>query len=252
MLGLVIALILRYFIVLFEIDYVFLAIPIVIVSLIPYLLKKYIFNKFDKAENRKPKRYIRYYFFAGSSLVLSTLAVSFYTQVTSFLLAILRSTYELGIYAAAVPLGMSWSFINLAVITSVLSGIYREKNAFTSYTLVAKLNLLIVIISLAVVAGLALVGHWLIGILYGKTYESAYELLIILAFSTMFSGLGTISARLMIKEESYSYISKKMLVVAVSSLPIAWLMVHFYGMKGAAYSVLIIEMLSATFFNYFL
>lgn len=251
MVGLIIALVLRYIIVLFELDYSYLAIPIVVVTAIPYLLKKYIFNKQDKSVLKQAKGYRRYYFMAGGSLVLSTLSVSFYTQITSFLLATLHSTYELGIYAAAVPLGMSWSFINLAIITSVLTSIYKEKDAFKSYSQVARLNLVIIVISLIVIMGQVIFGQWAIEILYGKSYEEAFELLIILGFATLFSGLGTISARLMVKEESYSYISKKMMIIAFISLPIAWVMVHFAGMKGAAYSVLIIEILSATVLNYF-
>lgn len=251
MIGLVVALILRYFIVYFKLDITFLALPIILITLLPYLLKKLIFNRSDTSKIISIKRYSKYYFLAGSSLVISTLAISFYTQITSFLLATLRSTTELGLYAAAIPLGMSWSFVNFAIITSVLSRVYREKDNYNSYKMVAQLNLIIISISLTVIAILALIGQWLIQLLYGNQYSTSYELLVILAFSTMFSGLGTVAARLMVKEESYSYISKKMFFVAIFSLPIAFFMIYFFGLKGAAYSVLLIEILSATLFNYF-
>ena len=251
MIGLVVALILRYFIVYFKLDITFLALPIILITLLPYLLKKLIFNRSDTSKVISIKRYSKYYFLAGSSLVISTLAISFYTQITSFLLATLRSTTELGLYAAAIPLGMSWSFVNFAIITSVLSRVYREKDNYNSYKMVAQLNLIIISISLTVIAILALIGQWLIQILYGNQYSTSYELLVILAFSTMFSGLGTVAARLMVKEESYSYISRKMLFVAIFSLPIAFFMIYFLGLRGAAYSVLLIEILSATLFNYF-
>ena len=73
----------------------------------------------------------------------------------------------------------------------------------------------------------------------------------ILGLATLCSGLGTISARFLVKEESYRYISKKMMCVAISALPISYIMIYLFGLKGAAYSVLIIELLSLTFFNYF-
>ena len=251
MVGLSIALVVRYVIVLFELEYAYLSIPIVLVTLIPYLLKRYWFNRSLKTPILNQQKYRKYYFLAGGSLVISTLAISFYTQITSLMLAKLTSLKDLGIYAVAVTLGTAWSFINFAVITSVLSKIYREKSHYESYVMIAKLNLVILAVSLSVVAVLGLLGPWIIETLYGAAYQDAYKLLIILALSTMLSGLGTIAARLMVKEESYAYISKKMLFVALSALPISYAMIYVYGLIGAAYSVFIIELLSLTVFNYF-
>ena len=251
MVGLSIALAVRYVIVLFELEYAYLSIPIVLVTLIPYLLKRYWFNRSLKTPILNQQKYRKYYFLAGGSLVISTLAISFYTQITSLMLAKLTSLKDLGVYAVAVTLGTAWSFINFAVITSVLSKIYREKSHYESYVMVAKLNLLILAVSLSVVAVLGVFGHWVIETLYGAAYQDAYQLLIILALSTMLSGLGTIAARLMVKEESYTYISKKMLFVALSALLISYGMIYAYGLIGAAYSVFIIELLSLTVFNYF-
>ena len=251
MVGLSIALAVRYVIVLFEMEYAYLSIPIVLVTLIPYLLKRYWFNRSLKTPILNQQKYRKYYFLAGGSLVISTLAISFYTQITSLMLAKLTSLKDLGVYAVAVTLGTAWSFINFAVITSVLSKIYREKSHYESYVMIAKLNLVILAVSLSVVAVLGLLGPWIIETLYGAAYQDAYQLLIILALSTMLSGLGTIAARLMVKEESYAYISKKMLFVALSALPISYAMIYVYGLIGAAYSVFIIELLSLTVFNYF-
>lgn len=251
MIGLSIALGVRYLIVLFEWNYAFLGIPIILTALIPFILKKYIFNKSHQLKPLSLKHYRKYYFGAGSALVLSTLAVTLYTQVTSLILATLTSTRELGIYAVAVTLGMSWAFINTSIITSVLSKIYQEKNKYQSYIMVAKLNAMIILVSLGVIFILAVIGQSLVNTLYGNAYLEAYKLIVILGIATLCSGLGTISARFLIKEEGYSYISKKMICVALSALPISYLMIYNFGLIGAAYSVLLIELLSLTLFNYF-
>lgn len=248
--GLAVALTVRYIIVELRLDYVYLSLPIVLVTLIPFCLKKFIFNRKNKASSIANQNYRKYYLWAGSALVISTLSVSFYTQITSLMLAGLTSTHELGIYTAAVTIGSAWTFINIAVITSVLSKIYKEKNNYESYRLIAKLNLLIVFISLCVIAALTFLGQWVVRTLYGSAYSEAYHLLLILAVATMCSGLGTVAARLMIKEENYSYISRKMLIVAISALPISYTMIQFFGLIGAAYSVLLVEFLSLTVFNY--
>ena len=143
------------------------------------------------------------------------------------------------------------AFINQAVITSVLSGIYRQKDDYRAYQMTAKLNAFIIAISLLVIVSLVLFGPWLIKVLYGTAYQKAHSLVTIVAFATLFSGLGTVSARIMIREQGYTYISKKMMLVALSSIPIAYGCIYYAGLNGAAYSVLLIELLSCTVFNYF-
>lgn len=251
MIGLSTALGVRYLIVFFELNYAFLGIPIILTALVPFLLKKYIFNRSKKIKILSFKNYRKYYFGAGSALVLSTLAITLYTQVTSLMLVSLTSTRELGIYAVAVTLGMSWAFINTSIITSVLSKIYREKSNYRSYVMIAKLNIIIVLISLVVVIILAGAGKWILNKLYGNAYLEAYELVVLLGLASMCSGLGTVAARLLVKEGSYNYISRKMSCVAICSLPISYIMIYKFELKGAAYSILIIELLSLTFFNYF-
>src|SRR5690606_34242187 len=84
MIGLGVALLTRYLIVLCELNYSFLGIPIMLNALIPFLLKKYILNKSQQLKPISKKSYRKYYFGAGSDLVFYTLAVTIYTQVTSF------------------------------------------------------------------------------------------------------------------------------------------------------------------------
>lgn len=249
--GLIIAFAVRYLIVLMELAPEYLAIPIVLVTLIPYLAKRYYFNLKDHAPRIRSKAYSKYYLYAGSSLVLSTLSIALYVQITNLMLVHLTSTYELGLYSVAATLGMAWGFVNQSLITSVMTKIYKEKNDTVAYDMFAKLNLLIIGVSSCAIIGFAVLGQWIISILYGNAYLAAVPLLVIMAFAGMFSGVGTSAARLIIREEGYGYISKKMLVMAICSVPISYLCIKYFGLMGAAYSIALIEFLSATLFNYF-
>ena len=249
--GLIVAFLVRYIIVLLEFPPEYLAIPIILVTLIPYLAKNYYFNKKDIAPIINFKKYSKYYMFAGSALVLSTLSITLYVQITSLMLAHLTSTYELGLYSVASTLGIAWGFVNQSIITSVMTKIYKEKNDVIAYGMFAKLNLLIIAISCGAIIGFTVLGHWIISLLYGNAYLPAVPLLVVMACAGMFSGLGTAAARLIIREEGYSYISKKMLCMAICSVPIAYLCIQYFGLMGAAYGIALIELLSATLFNYF-
>lgn len=249
--GLAIAFAVRYLIVFFELSPEYLAIPIVLVTLIPYLFKRYYFNLNDRTPRIHASAYSKYYVYAGSALVLSTLSIALYVQITNLMLVHLTSTYELGLYAVASSIGMAWGFVNQSLITSVMTKIYKEKNDAVAYGMFAKLNLLIITISSGAIIGFAVLGHWIISLLYGQAYLPAVPLLIVMACAGMFSGLGTAAARLIIREEGYSYISKKMLCMAICSVPISYFCIKYFGLMGAAYSIALIELLSATLFNYF-
>lgn len=249
--GLAIAFAVRYLIVLFELPAEYLAIPIVLVTLIPYIAKRYYFNLADYAPRIRSIAYSKYYLYAGSALVLSTLSIALYVQITNLMLVHLTSTYELGLYSVASSIGMAWGFVNQSLITSVMTKIYKEKNDNVAYSMFAKLNLLIIAVSSGAILGFALLGHWIITLLYGSAYLPAVPLLVVMACAGMFSGLGTAAARLIIREEGYSYISKKMLCMAVCSVPLSYFCIKYFGLMGAAYSIALIELLSATLFNYF-
>lgn len=249
--GLAIAFTVRYFIVLFQLPAEYLAIPIVLVTLIPYIAKRYYFNLADHVPSIASKAYLKYYFYAGGSLVISTLSVSLYTQITSLVLVFLESTYELGLYSVAATIGISWSFVNQAIITSVLTKIFKEKNNNSAYLMFSYLNYVVISISILAIIGFVLLGKFLIFLLYGEEYSASYPLLIILSISALFSGLGTIASRTILRENGYKYIAKKSLTIAILSIPISFLYIKYFGLIGAAYSIATIEFLSATFLNYF-
>lgn len=248
--GLAIAFAVRYFIVLFELPAEYLAIPIVLVTLLPYIAKRYYFNLADHAPAITSKAYLKYYFYAGGSLVISTLSVSLYTQITSLALVFLESTYELGLYSVATSIGISWSFINQAIITSALTKIFKEKDNNSAYLMFSYLNYVIISISILAIIGFIFLGKFLIFFLYGEEYSASYPLLIILSISALFSGLGTISSRIILRENGYKYIAKKSLTIAILSIPISYIYIKYFGLIGAAYSIATIEFLSATLLNY--
>ncbi|WP_242036039.1 polysaccharide biosynthesis C-terminal domain-containing protein [Klebsiella pneumoniae] len=96
-----------------------------------------------------------------------------------------------------------------------------------------------------------LFGKRIIFILYGNDYLAAYKILVILCLSTIVTSLGFISNRYIVKLSGYNYLSKKTILILLFSIPISIAMVYQWGLYGAAYSVLIIELLSLTIMNYF-
>ncbi len=200
--------------------------------------------------NKKIK-YNRYILSSGLSIVFSSLSIAIYTRINQFMISYLDGEYSLGIYSVAIILSSSWAFVLTSLISSTLPSIFGEKDDNRAIKIGIKLNIIIIVISLFVLSFILLFGEFFINLLFGEKYIPAYSLLKILCISTMFANLGTLSARFIIRSSGYSFLSKKMFIMVLLSIPISYYLIKSYGLIGAAYSVLIIEFLSLTLMNYF-
>lgn len=251
--GLSLALLIRYYIAHFKMPVHYFTIPIIIIPLIPYIMRLIYFKYTTKIkENSKVAGiYNRHMLYAGGALILSSLSADIYTQISSIFLTKIMSYSYLGIYSVALTIGGAWSFIVLSLVTSFFSKIYSEKNEITVEKLLIKINRIVILLSLIALGGFYLFGGYFIHLLYGDNYMDSVNIIPIIIIGTMFSSLGTICYRYMIKESGYSYLAKKMILCCILTIPLSWLMISSFGINGAAYCFLTVEILSCTLLNYF-
>lgn len=251
--GLFLALALRFILVFLEAEPYTMIFPIVILAMVPYILRKIYFYKNYKTNRtiKSKKRYNKYMLITGGSLVLSSLSIVLYTQVSNIFLAKFTSFTNLGIYNVALTLGSAWGFINIALITSYFSKIYAENNNSIELQYLKQIHWLVIIITLFVMIGIFLIGSWIVNILYGVEFIYSIKLLPFIVFATMLSALGTISYRYIMKFNGYKYLSVKMLIVSLLSIPISYFFIQKYGVLGAAYCFILVEFFSLTIANYF-
>lgn len=251
--GLSLALLIRYYIAHFKMPVHYFTIPIIIIPLIPYIMRFIYFKYTTKVkENSKVAGiYNRHMLYAGGALILSSLSADIYTQISSIFLTKIMSYSYLGIYSVALTIGGAWSFIVLSLVTSFFSKIYSEKNEITVEKLLIKINRIVILLSLIALGGFYLFGGYFIHLLYGDNYMDSVNIIPIIIIGTMFSSLGTICYRYMIKESGYSYLAKKMILCCILTIPLSWVMISSFGINGAAYCFLTVEILSCTLLNYF-
>nr|WP_233593026.1 oligosaccharide flippase family protein [Pantoea deserta] len=251
--GLMLALLIRFGISWFQLPLYYLTLPIVIIPFVPYVMRLIYFKHTAeiKQSSKGTGTYSRYMLYTGSALILSTLATDIYTQISSIFLAKVLSYSALGIYSVALTLGNAWSFIVLALITSFFSKIYSEKDQIAVDKLLMKINRMAILLSLFALGGFALFGEFFIRLLYGESYMEAVKIIPVIIIGTMFSSLGTICYRYIIKESGYNYLAKKMVLCCLLTVPLSWVMINTFGINGAAYCFLLVEILSCTLLNYF-
>lgn len=251
--GLVISLFIRWIISFLMLDSRWLCVPIILAPLIPCIIRLTYYIKTTVRTCiliRFKKKYVRYVIGAGSSLVISSLSVAIYTRLSLLILGFFDGKSAVGIYSIAATLATSWSFILNSLVTSSLPSIFSELKHDVAINKAAKINLLVIMISFPMICGVFLLGKWFIDVFYGGAYSSSYLPLIILTFATMFSSLGTIAARFIVKYSGYAFLSKKMLLVTLVSIIINVASIYLYGIIGAAIANVLTELLSLTLFNY--
>lgn len=251
--GLSVALLVRFCIAHFELPVYYFTIPIIIIPLMPYIMRLIYFKYTTpvKESTKGAGMYNRHMLYTGGALILSSISADIYTQISSIFLAKIISYSNLGVYSVALTIGGAWSFIVLALITSFFSKIYSEKDPITVRELLVKINRIVILCSLVALGGFYLFGGYFIHFLYGDRFMKAVDIIPIIIVGTMFSSLGTICYRYMIKESGYSYLAKKMCLCCVLTIPLSWMMIQSFGINGAAYCFLIVEIMSCTLLNYF-
>ena len=252
--ALMISLLVRYCIAKFQLAVELLSVPIILITIIPFFIRKYLFNKvkLEKGYVTKERvnRYRKFMLGIGRKLIFYSLSVAVFTKTSQLFLG-LKSQYDLGIYTVAMTLGNSFYFVLVAIISSYFTQIYIEKDFEQSQKMVAKLSVMIVAICLAVMAFFAVTGHYIVQWLYGAEYASVNEILLFTVVVTLFSGLSTVAEKYLLKFNAYDYLKKKTLYLVAFNLVVTALFVHLWGLKGAITAILITEIMSFTVFNYF-
>ena len=253
-LALIVSLAVRYCIAKYQLAVEFLSIPIILLTMLPFFIRKHLFNRNRKVSKlvvqKKIKRYRKLMLGIGRKLVLYSLSVAIFTKTSQLFLGF-KSQHDLGIYTVAMTLGNSFYFVLAAIISSNFTQIYREKDFEVSQNMVAKLSVIIVFVCVFIMIFYYFFGSHIVQWLYGKEYSSVNDIILYTVVVTMFSGLSTIAEKYLLKFNAYDYLRKKTLYLVFFNLIIALFFIYFWGLIGAIYSILITEIMSFTIFNYF-
>ncbi|MFW1844701.1 polysaccharide biosynthesis C-terminal domain-containing protein [Acinetobacter pittii] len=251
--GLAIALVLRYFIVVFKINYFYLSIPIILMTLIPFLIKYYTYNILIKRDNKvqythskNSYKYLKYFLGVGIPLTLSILASVINSQVANYIIAILLSTKEVGYYSIAFILAGSWCIISTTLIMSFITTVYNYNSSqVESYIKIStKIFYAIGLVSILIVLFFNFFAEYIVYFLYGKDYVDSISILKILLWAQFFWVLSYLFSRLIIKYNGYKFLAYKTIFSLILNFIGCLILIKKYGVIGVAYAALISEVVS--------
>lgn len=252
--ALIISLFVRYWIAKYHLAIELLSIPIILITVIPFFIRKFLFEKFKSGQvnitQDRINRYRKIMIGIGRKLLFYSLSVAIFTK-TSYIFLGIKSQQDLGIYTVAMTLGNSFYFVLSAIISSYFTKVYTENDIEKSQKMVAKLSVVIIAICFAVMAFFAVTGHYIVQWLYGAEYAKVNEILLFTVVVTLFSGLSTIAEKYLLKFKAYNYLKKKTLYLVLFNIALTSIFVFIWELKGAIFAILITEIMSFTVFNYF-
>lgn len=235
---------------LLKLDIKFYAITFIIETLIYLLLLIYSYFKLINKEIihwHVDKMYILYLLKKGKYYALSTLMVTIYLRIDQVMLGTIFNEKSLvGVYSVAVRISEIWTFVPLALITSMKPSVIRCK--FDSYSrYISKLKELYNVVSFVCfifVVCIFLFGKFGINILFGREYSDAYLPLLILSIGIWIGVLGNIHYVWMTCEGKEKYSIFYSLCGSVINVVFNILLIPKYNLVGAAIATLISQICS--------
>jgi O-antigen/teichoic acid export membrane protein len=257
--GIILTQIIRMLMVLASANAIWFSIPLVINTAFPFFIRRIKFMneavikevRAKSISKRNYRRYYRYMLYAGLPLAFSTVAVTIYLKIAQIMLQHLVSSTSVGIYSAAITLSNGWLFVPTAMILSFFSMVYQERNPILQERKVAQIYVIVVVFNALVCTTMFFLADWLIPTLYGQAYIESAKVLKAVIWSTVFSSMGYIGYRAIIMRSGYFFLSIKMIISCILSIITGYFLIKNYGVMGAAYNIVLVEMISATFLDYF-
>lgn len=248
LIGLGLALLLRYALVKFTLPVIYFAIPIVLSPLVALLLKYLLSRKrFEFNFNDIRKFYKRRALSAFLGIVkpfaINNLCANIYLKLPLLTVSFFYGFASAGVYSCAVTIAGNWIFFPMALISSFIPKFYRlASNEAENY--LAKLFFLIFIVCAGCSLFIYVIADYVISYLYGSSFMPASHLILPMVIASSLSALATVLYHQLIKLRAYYFIMQRTLLCALISVPLIIGLTYFYGTSGAIYSLLWVELFS--------
>lgn len=184
-------------------------------------------------------------------LMLSGLAVMVYMRIDQLMVSELIGEYELGLYAAVLPISQVWQALPIAVATSLAPTLARQRQAdaeryrrsivwtFRSFFYAGVASATIT----------TLVAGPIVRTLFGEAYEQAAPVLAIHAMSNVFCFLGIAHSLWLTNEGIFSVRLIGTLLASGVAIALNLVLLPHVGLIGAAWSAVAAQAIAAFLIN---
>lgn len=183
---------------------------------------------------------LKYLLSISHHYIISSLAVTLYSQIDKVMIGNFIGSEELGLYTAASTIACLWEFVPTAMINSARPIILekRKKNYAEFERLFQFLLLGVSVLGIIVCIVITMLGKLGIWILYGKEFMNAYIPLVIILWSTSFAMISTARGIWLIAEDLNHFAKDFTIAGAIVNLVLNAVLIPTVGITGAAIATL--------------
>lgn len=184
---------------------------------------------------------LKYLLSMSHHYIVSSLAVTLYSQIDKVMIGNQIGSEALGLYTAGSTIACLWEFVPNAIINSARPIILekREKNYKQYIKLLQLLFLGISILGVIVGIGITLLGNVGIWILYGEEYSGAYWPLVVILWSTSFAMISTARGIWLVAEDLNHYAKDFTIAGAIVNVILNAILIPLIGIVGGAIATLV-------------
>lgn len=186
-------------------------------------------------------------------LILTSVVISIYMKIDQVMIKEILDNQAVGQYAAASILSEAWYFIPVIICSSFFPAIINSKDISEKvyYDRLQKLFNLMVWLSIAIAISVTFINQWLVDILYGIQYSETASVLLIHIWTGVFVFLGVASGKWYIIENLQILYFWRVFFGMVINIILNLILIPKYGIQGAAYAILISQVVAAYLFDLF-
>lgn len=183
----------------------------------------------------------------GSSFILTSLAITLYTQADKIMIGKMLGESEVGFYTTATTIAYMWEFIPTALITSISPVIMsdKKKNKRVYQERIKALLFVISALGFMVSLGFFIFGKLVVSILYGQAYFAAIIPLKVIVVATGFALLGTARSPWIVCEGLNRYSFYYTVIGAIFNIILNYYFIPKLNITGAALATLISQIIVA-------
>lgn len=188
-------------------------------------------------------------------LLLGALLTALYARFDQILIKYFLSIEDLGIYGTGIILSQLWLIIPgliIPVLFPKIADLKHQTDKKRYYDLILFLYGILNYIAIGIIIFIFLFGEFIVLSLYGEAYMDSVYILKILIVNIIILFQSHLTSSLMIIEDQEKYLFKIKLVSVITNISLNVLFLSTFGVRYAAYSLLISSVLSwiiMAFFN---
>lgn len=186
-------------------------------------------------------------------LMLSGMIISIYMKIDQVMIKEMLNNEAVGQYAAALRLSQAWYFIPVILVKSLTPALinarktsYAEyENRYQSlYNLLVRLTIIVSIV-------ITFTSEKIILILFNEQYLMASEILTVHIWSSIFVSIGVAFNTWLVIENYVKKTFYRSLLGVISNILLNYILIHKYGVLGAAYASLISYVIVDLVYDFF-